>query len=168
MFTSIYQRCLPGKGDFLELYWAKVEFLSKVTKYQWACKLVLSLPFLLWPFDAIWRHRSGSTLAQSMACCLTAPSHYLYKCWLFIKVLCDNYFKAISQKMHMNLTHCYLVTSYGDTEFVPEPVDSSSKVFCGSHFRAISQKSALELNPWYVFEVYSFAITTTSPRITVN
>ena len=29
------------------------------------------------PSNAIWRHRSGSTLAQVMACCLTAPSHYL-------------------------------------------------------------------------------------------
>ena len=34
--------------------------------------------------DAIWRHRSGSTLAQVMACCLTAPSHYLNQCWLII------------------------------------------------------------------------------------
>ena len=31
----------------------------------------------LWPSDGIWRHRSGSTLAQVMACCPTAPSHYL-------------------------------------------------------------------------------------------
>ena len=29
-------------------------------------------------------HRSTSTLAQSMACCLTAPSHYLNQCWLLI------------------------------------------------------------------------------------
>ena len=36
----------------------------------------------LWPSDAIWRHRSGSTLAQVMACCLTAPSHYLNQYWL--------------------------------------------------------------------------------------
>ena len=42
----------------------------------------------LWPSDTIWRHRSGSTLAQVMACCLTAPSHYLNQCWLIIsKVL---------------------------------------------------------------------------------
>ena len=34
------------------------------------------------PSDAIWRHTSGSTLAQVMACCLTAPSHYLNQCWL--------------------------------------------------------------------------------------
>ena len=40
------------------------------------------------PSDAIWRHRSGSTLAQVMACCLTAPSHYLNQRWLIIsKVL---------------------------------------------------------------------------------
>ena len=38
----------------------------------------------LWPSDTIWLHRSGSTLAQVMACCLTAPSHYLNQCWLFI------------------------------------------------------------------------------------
>ena len=36
----------------------------------------------LWPSDTIWRHRFGSTLAQVMACCLTAPSHYLNQCWL--------------------------------------------------------------------------------------
>ena len=38
----------------------------------------------LWPSDAIWQHRSWSTLAQVMACCLTAPSHYLNQCWLFV------------------------------------------------------------------------------------
>ena len=36
------------------------------------------------PSDAIWRQRSGSTLAQTMACCLTAPSHSLNQCWLII------------------------------------------------------------------------------------
>ena len=38
----------------------------------------------LWPSDAIWWHRSGSTLAQVMPCCLMAPSHYLNQCWLII------------------------------------------------------------------------------------
>ena len=42
----------------------------------------------LWPSDTTWRHRSGSTLIQVMACCLTASSHYLHQCWLIIsKVL---------------------------------------------------------------------------------
>ena len=36
---------------------------------------------------SIWRHWPGSTLIQIMACCLTAPSYYLNKCWLItIKV----------------------------------------------------------------------------------
>ena len=38
----------------------------------------------LWPSDSIWRHKSGSTLAQVMACCLAAPSHYMNQCWLII------------------------------------------------------------------------------------
>ena len=37
-----------------------------------------------WPSDTIRRQRSGSTLAQVMVCCLTAPSHYLNQCWLII------------------------------------------------------------------------------------
>ena len=38
----------------------------------------------LWPTDTIWRLRTGSILAQVMACCLTAPIHYLNQCWLII------------------------------------------------------------------------------------
>ena len=34
--------------------------------------------------DIMWWHRPGSTLAQVMTCCLTAPSHYLNQCWLII------------------------------------------------------------------------------------
>ena len=38
----------------------------------------------LWPGDTIWRHGTKSILAQVMACCLTAPNHYLNQCWLII------------------------------------------------------------------------------------
>ena len=38
----------------------------------------------LGPSDAISRQKTGSTLAQVMACCLTAQSHYLNQCWLII------------------------------------------------------------------------------------
>ena len=34
----------------------------------------------LWSSGAIWWLRSGSTLAQIMACCLTVPNHYLNWC----------------------------------------------------------------------------------------
>ena len=51
----------------------------------------------IWPSDAIWRFRSGSALAQVMACCLLAPSHYLNQCWLTISE--GNHLRAISQKI---------------------------------------------------------------------
>ena len=35
-----------------------------------------------WMIDAIWRHRSGSTLARVMACDLMTPSHYWNYYWL--------------------------------------------------------------------------------------
>ena len=35
----------------------------------------------LWPSGAIWRHKCESTLAQVMACCLAASSHYLNQCY---------------------------------------------------------------------------------------
>ena len=42
---------------------------------------IFDRPFLtilnLTPVDSLWCHRSESTLVRVMACCLTAPSHYL-------------------------------------------------------------------------------------------
>ena len=35
-----------------------------------------------WHSDVLWRHRSRSTLVQIMACCMTAPSHYMNQCSL--------------------------------------------------------------------------------------
>ena len=37
------------------------------------------------PHIVVWRrHRSLSTIAQVMSCCLTAPSNYLIQCWFLI------------------------------------------------------------------------------------
>ena len=50
----------------------------------------MALPIIsnsLWPSGAIWCHRTWSNLAQVMACCLTAPSHYLNQCWLIMSEL---------------------------------------------------------------------------------
>ena len=38
----------------------------------------------LWPCHAVWWQRTGSTLAQVMALCLMALSHYLNQWWLII------------------------------------------------------------------------------------
>ena len=69
---------------------------QSISSYDIEISLRLSAPLTtrvnhhsLWPFDAIWRHRTWSTLVKVMACCLTAPSHYLYKCCLIIsRALC--------------------------------------------------------------------------------
>ena len=46
----------------------------------------------VYPRDAVWRHRPGSTFTQVMACCLTAPGYYLNQCWLIIcQVMCHSH-----------------------------------------------------------------------------
>ena len=59
----------------------------------------------LWLSDAIWQHRSGSVLAQVMAYCLTAPSHYLNQCWLVVS-------EVRWQSFEGNLTQDTSVTNY--------------------------------------------------------
>ena len=73
----------------------------------------------LWPSDAIWQHRSASTLAHIMACCLTAPSQYRKQFWLIINGVCSIYLEVISQEVlkisihrtSLNITllnHCHI------------------------------------------------------------
>ena len=52
--------------------------------FNFICAELLCLINSLWLGDAIWWHRTESTLAQAMACCLMPPSHYLNQCWLII------------------------------------------------------------------------------------
>ena len=77
----------------VEFFWQNV-FMC-VCKHDFLCfidmegggknnKLLSYTVNSLWPSDAIWWHRSGSTLVQEMAWCLTAPSHFLNQCWLLI------------------------------------------------------------------------------------
>ena len=68
---------IPVLVQIMAWYWPGQVLTSHYLNQWW---LVNSLR----PSDAIWRHRSGSTLAQVMAWCLTAPSHYLNQCWLII------------------------------------------------------------------------------------
>ena len=81
---------------------------GRVTMYA-QCKIDQSVLIInsSWPSDAIWQQRSGSTLAQVMACCLTAPSHYLNQCWLIIsKVHWHSYLGQFHKRRlnHQSLT----------------------------------------------------------------
>ena len=56
--------------------WIEIQYLS-LKKMHFKMSWVKSL----WPSDAIWWHRSGSTLIQVTAWCHQASSHYLKQCW---------------------------------------------------------------------------------------
>ena len=72
----------PGYRNF-RANWMQTQERS-ITEY-FTHKLLISPKFnSLWPSDALQWHRSGSTLAQIMASCLMAPSHYLNQYWLII------------------------------------------------------------------------------------
>ena len=64
-----------------------------------------------WPSDTIWL-RSGSTLAQVMACCLTAPSHYLNQCWLIISEVQWHSYKSNFTRDASTITNIRLKITY--------------------------------------------------------
>ena len=53
----------------------------------------------LWPGDTVWQHGTRSTLAQVMACCLMAPSHYLNQCSPVQRArsICQSYLNRTTQ-----------------------------------------------------------------------
>ena len=94
--------------------WSSV-YLQMEQCWQLSLACFLHIPMVidsLWPSDVTWRHRFGSTLAEVMAWCLTAPSHYMNKCWLIIsKVLCQSSNGIIIRKsedinMHSKVEIC--------------------------------------------------------------
>ena len=80
------------------------------------CQLLLNHIYFinsLWPTYAIWRHISGSTLAQVIAKCLKAPSHYLNQCWLLInKVLWHSPESNSTAKVQATIVHNELESYY--------------------------------------------------------
>ena len=58
----------------------------------------------LWPNDAIWQQRSGSTLARVMPCCLTAPTHYLNQCWFTISKIHQHSFTILQEILQPSIT----------------------------------------------------------------
>ena len=86
IFHANYMSSDAKPADALVVYryiWYVVYLEGISTTYTFLVRLLAASCFnSLRPSDAIRRQRSGSTLAQVMSCCLTAPSHYLNKCWL--------------------------------------------------------------------------------------
>ena len=117
----------------------------------------------LWPSDAIWWQRSGSTLAQVMDCCLMAPSHYLNGCWLIIEdvlwhsperlnryhVFGDNTLKCIykfrTRPSLLQIMACHLFS----TKPLPEPM----LAYCWfNHWKYISVKFESNYNNFHTIK----------------
>ena len=81
-------------------WWLSAEPVTSHYLNQWCLSLLMYICTTqpqwvkwLWPSHTMWWHRSESTLAQAMACCIRVPSHYLNQCWIIIKGI---HLKAIS------------------------------------------------------------------------
>ena len=70
--------------------------------WPYDCKFVKSL----WPSEAILRHKTVSTLVQVMACCLTAPSHYLN---LGFCVIHPRELQHELENYSLNINHDYVI-----------------------------------------------------------
>ena len=83
------QRAKYAHLGVLLFSWQLEMVLNKQSSFQWVENLLN---------DAIWRHRSGSTLARAMACCLTIPRHYLNP---YIEPIFYYHVRAFSQEILM-------------------------------------------------------------------
>ena len=84
------------KGSFhrpLDLLSKSLAKLTANKSNLWITALRGWIPVVTNGFPAqrasVWQHRSGSTLAQQMACCLMASSHYLDQYWFEMCSQCN-------------------------------------------------------------------------------
>ena len=78
----------PDQAGFIMLSQAVSSILTPHMTHIPSCPPFGEQNMTLWPKYAIWHHKTWSTLVWVMACCLTAPIHYLNQWWLImLKVL---------------------------------------------------------------------------------
>ena len=138
----------------------------------------------LLPSDAKWRHRFGSTLVQVMACCLTAPSHYLNQYWL---VICKvqwhsfegNFTREIPQpsitkiglkithpKFHLNLPGANeLISKYSNKIHNAESVDIPSSMVTLTLPQGISNQGLYSISNKTLYDEISWNLKV--PRLGV-
>ena len=95
----------------------------------------------------LWQHRSMSTLAQVMACCLTAPSHSLIQCWLIISKVQWHSSKGNFTAGISAINHCNWLKKYSSKISLNSPrpqwVNSLEPGRCGSSFKSFIYKHTL-------------------------
>ena len=81
----------------------------------------------LWPSNTIWWYRTGSTMAQAMARCLMAPSHYLKQCWLNDHESCfflwhsSTPLEVLRNLVLRNLIHSMCLHGHDTLKITPSP-----------------------------------------------
>ena len=72
--------CCQATSHYMNQCWPRSAQPYDISRLQWVNSLG--------PGNALWQHRSRSTLAQVRACCLMAPNHYYpNQCWFRINKL---------------------------------------------------------------------------------
>ena len=106
MASHHWSRHWHGAFAWCRVLWRHVMHLVSMNKVQyskflwstvWTCALLPGIISPLRPGDTMKWHRSGSTLVQAMACCLTSPSHCLnkpmltYYWWGSVAITCEQF-----------------------------------------------------------------------------
>ena len=115
-------------------------------------KLHLILFNSLGPSEVIHRDRSGSTLAQVMACFLAAPSHYLNQLWLIVKG--DAWHSAESNWEAILYVWNCILTHWG--------LDKMAAIFLTTIWNAFSWKKMYDFRlrfHWNVFGRFELTIS---------
>ena len=81
IFTNIYMPHGITKPQRVDKLLQQQQVLLWKICYHLIHKIYCHLFYLLWPSDATWGNKSGSTLAHVKACCQAAPGHYLNQSW---------------------------------------------------------------------------------------
>ena len=101
---------------WLMVNWDWFQFLISDDRYLYLCCQMVSVGHnelthggLVTPYDAI---DLKLTLVQVMACCLTASSHYLNQCWLFISIVLHQSPEGNSTGNAHEKNHCSTFENY--------------------------------------------------------
>ena len=144
-FILWVQKAGHRPGGYLVVNWESLPWKGfpdrdrGATEASLATASVCCLVDSLWPSDTIWRRRSRSALVQVMACCLTAPSHYLNQCWLNHQRNTDitNYIIDLKQSNRLHISnistndHCQpLPNFHSNTHTTPHHTNTSASIRC--------------------------------------
>ena len=112
----------------------------------------------LWPSDAMWLYRTGSILAQLMAWCLQAASHYLIQCWPRSMVPYDvNRPQCIKSTYRWLIARlcCLQCVSNGDTVVLPWAIDI---IMSHLFYRFLSTLRIMATSLSSLWETYGYSL----------